>query len=150
MRAYSVAVFTLASFTLMILIVFPGPSMAEHLNNTIQRVTADLARVSFLVLLLFGGLIGWRPEVRFSGTAWHREAGTHRRIAVVFSPPPRPARRNSRSRDSRVGCGFFSRYVRTIFRYQSSRRLTHSSVAASVLKLEKRYALPNKWLERLG
>ena len=69
-RAYAVAVFTLASFMVMILVVFPKPSMAEHLNNTIQRVTADLVRVSFLVLLFFGALIGWRPKVRSSVRFW--------------------------------------------------------------------------------
>ena len=69
-RAYSVVAFTLASFTVIILIVFPKPSMAEHLNNTIQRVTADIVRVSFISLLLLGGLIGWHPEVRSNGTFW--------------------------------------------------------------------------------
>ena len=69
-RAYPVVAFTLLSFTVMIVVVFPKPSMAEHLNNTIQRVTFDIVRVAILSLLLFGGLICWHPEVRTNGRFW--------------------------------------------------------------------------------
>lgn len=58
-RAFSVIVFTIGSFRVIIHIAFPRPSMADHVNNTIIRLTGYLTNSAFLVLLVVGFLLTW-------------------------------------------------------------------------------------------